>query len=70
MIYKKLLTKQNRNQITKMEHYSCSSFLRFAKEEAEIKLTAHLVGTREWKPYNKAKYIEELIETGHSWEEN
>ena len=40
-----------------------------AKEEAEIKLTAHLVGTREWKPYNKAKYIEELIETGHSWEE-
>ena len=41
-----------------------------AQAESALKLTAHIVGTREWKPYNKAKYIVELMENDTlSWDE-
>lgn len=40
------------------------------EQEHKLKLTAHIVGTREWKPYNKAKYISELLEGGSlTWDE-
>lgn len=32
------------------------------EEENKLKLTAHIVGTREWKPYNKAKYVIDLLD--------
>ncbi len=34
-----------------------------AEQEARLKLTAHVVGARDWKPYARAKYIEELKNT-------
>tara|TARA_B100000963_G_scaffold54829_1_gene43007 strand:+ start:422 stop:1411 length:990 start_codon:yes stop_codon:yes gene_type:complete len=34
-----------------------------ANEEAQLKLTAHVVGARDWKPYSRAKYIQELKNT-------
>jgi hypothetical protein len=41
-----------------------------AQQENALKLTAHIVGTREWKPYNKAKYIVELMENStFTWDE-
>lgn len=32
-------------------------------EEATLKLTAHVIGARDWKPYSRAKYIQELKNT-------
>tara|TARA_B100002019_G_C21197526_1_gene562192 strand:+ start:198 stop:1208 length:1011 start_codon:yes stop_codon:yes gene_type:complete len=37
--------------------------------ENKLKLTAHIVGTREWKPYNKAKYVIDLIDSELTFEE-
>lgn len=34
-----------------------------ANDEARLKLTAHVVGARDWKPYSRAKYIQELKNT-------
>ncbi len=37
--------------------------------ESKLKLTAHIVGTRDWKPYNKAKYVIDLMNTDLTFEE-
>ena len=41
-----------------------------SEEEHKLKLTAHIVGTRDWKPYSKAKYVTELLESStFGWDE-
>tara|TARA_B100001250_G_scaffold135842_2_gene116230 strand:+ start:949 stop:1983 length:1035 start_codon:yes stop_codon:yes gene_type:complete len=39
------------------------------QEEHKLKLTAHVVGTRTWTPYSRAKYVNELLEGTFSWEQ-
>lgn len=40
-----------------------------AEEEHKLKLTAHVVGTREWTPYSRACYVNELLEGTFDWDQ-
>tara|TARA_Y100001980_G_C14521732_1_gene297069 strand:+ start:287 stop:1306 length:1020 start_codon:yes stop_codon:yes gene_type:complete len=39
------------------------------EEEHKLKLTAHVVGTREWTPYSRACYVNELLEGTFDWDQ-
>ena len=68
-IYKNLLVEDEADK-SKMEKYQLHHENLDPEQEHKLKLTAHIVGTREWKPYNKAKYISELLTGGSlTWDE-
>jgi hypothetical protein len=70
-IYKNLLVEDEADKRARWEKIPAIVYENLDPEqEHKLKLTAHIVGTREWKPYNKAKYISELLTGGSlTWDE-
>lgn len=65
LIYKNLFDAADTDEEREMwSHIPAQIFENItADQEARLKLTAHVVGARDWKPYSRAKYIQELKNT-------
>tara|TARA_B100000035_G_scaffold306459_1_gene308520 strand:- start:1247 stop:2269 length:1023 start_codon:yes stop_codon:yes gene_type:complete len=69
-IYRELLSNAEGEEREKWEKIPAIVYENMsAEDEHKLKLTAHVVGTRNWSPYSRAKYVNELLEGTFSWDQ-